>query len=51
MGKPKVKTFKVNVTGMTEDQFKWVNEKALKFGTTRAVIIKGLITEAIEQDG
>lgn len=48
MGKPKVKNFKVNVTGMTEDQYEWVNNKAAKSGTTRAVIMKGLVTAAME---
>jgi hypothetical protein len=49
---PKVKgpKFKINVTGMTEDQHKFVKELADKRGSNKADVVKGLITDAMEKD-
>ena len=48
MGKAKVKNFKINVTGMTEEQVDHVKKKAEKLGTNKATYMKMLVNKDME---
>lgn len=50
MAKLKGKKFKINVTGMTEDQHNFVKDLAEKRGSNKADIIKGLVSDAMGKE-